>query len=361
MGFERRRFPDHIRNNTLPDDEKIFDKCKSCPIKDVCGGHAEFLMNDDSRFCDRECWKCRAVCCKLDDIYERLDKFNGVRFDDISFNYWDREWPDFIWTIDESIDNPGNDWYALPLSALYNAGYDSWNQSKSQKSRLDLSKNNKLTVSFCMGDNILDHFTSPKSIQSLAKKLTDYDFDFMLPVNFSVYRNYPRVDQLLNMKRRLYSMKQFQHENFSSMPDLSLMTERDINRWAKWANNERISCAIMNFQTKKSENKEKYLKTVESLNEFDSKLDFNCHYFIAGVGPVWINKIMDLFENVTFLNSSAWKNASLSQSIFKNELKNLNYTKQEIFYKNKEIMKSLYHDREPKLTDKEKNDFGFND
>jgi hypothetical protein len=357
LGFERRRFSDSIREIQLPSDQEIYEKCKTCPIKDICGGHKEFLLDDDSRYCNRECWNCRAVCCKLDNIYERLDEFNGVRFDDVNYDFWEEDWPDFIWVIDEKIDFIDEDWYAIPFNHIYDHDNDSFNTKDDQKIRYEIPKNSKLTVSFCVKDKYLSPFKSREQISNLAKRFERYNFDFMLPVNFSIYKNFPRVDQLLNMKRSLLSMKEFFDSGINSIPNISLIANRDIERWIKWANKNRLNTCFFNLQTMKTYKRKVLEERIEKYEEFDRHLDWGCHYFIAGANVDDIKFIRDKLENVTFINNSAWRKSTFFQSVYDDNLKKKDMSKYDIFKANKKVLKSVYNNRENSLPDKIKSNF----
>jgi hypothetical protein len=163
-------------------------------------------------------------------------------------------------------------------------------------------------VSFCFQDWLLDRFRDHEDI--VADALERFKVDFALPINYSVYRNFPRLDQLIAMKRRMRSLKLFQDRGINVVPDIGAIRPIDVDRWGDWVLNEGCSAVFMTVQTLRGRKKNPlYEIKFDMLLQLRERLGKDVRFLVQGVSARRMPYFRAQLGKASFINHAAWVRA----------------------------------------------------
>jgi hypothetical protein len=308
MGFDLQRLTLSQRAIApAPHDDKIKAACAVCDYVDLCGG---FWVWDDSRWCDEDCADCPAFCCHRKHWFSDARRLGGLSFDDIHWKPWEIEWPDIVWSIGGRVGNLSESVYIIPVDSLMDRFTLRWAKTRDLRSRFSIPEDSKIGISFCFRDWLLSNFRDHEDI--VADALERFDVDFVLPINYSIYRNFPRLDQLLAMRRRMLSLKMFQDRGLNVIPDMGAIRDIDVNRWGDWVLRENCNTVFMTVQTVKGKmQKAEYKIKFGVLQKLREKIGPNVRFLIQGVSARRMPLFISELGKVSFVNSAAWVKAEL--------------------------------------------------
>ena len=342
MGFDLQKLTLLQRSIQIaPHDEIIKAACRVCKYYDLCGG---FWVWDDSRWCDEDCADCPARCCHRKHWFTDARMLGGLSFDDISWTPWEIEWPDLVWSIGGRTGMLPEPVYMIPVDSLMDRYTLRWARTKDLRKRFSIPKESKIGISFCFQDHRLNKFKDHEDL--VANALERYEADFVMPINYSVYRNYPRLDQLLAMRRRMLSLKLFQERGLNVLPDMGAIRNIDVERWGDWVRRENCKTVFMTFQTVKGNMKTTNFKIKFGvLQRLREKVGPDVRFVIQGVSTKRMCFFISQLGKVSFANSAAWVKGELRISVKTNRsIRDQDLTVQEAFALNVGLLKGMLYD-----------------
>jgi len=335
MGFSIQNLSVLERSRAAPRDGLI--DCKNCPYKDECGG---FYIYDDSRWCDGDCDDCRAICCQKSEHFKLAENMGGVSWEDVAWDKWHIEYPDFLWTVGGKVGRIKEPVYLIPVDSLINKTTWNWAGTVNLRERFAISESSKIGITFAFKDWLLDFLQLDEDFT--YKNLRKFDVDFILPIDYSVWYNYPRLDQLIQMKRKMLSMKRLQDSGIRTIPDITLDTKQDTIRWAQWLEDNDCNICFYCMQRVKVRNAKRWskgMKYVKLLRELRPDL----HFLFAGVNRSNMKKVFELVgDKFSVVNSAAWVYSEMRMDILTRErLRNKNYSVIDAFKRNIKRLKDF--------------------
>jgi len=308
MGFDDQELSLQQRAaEKAPHDAEIRLACLNCRYQSICGG---FWVWDDSRWCDEDCLDCPRNCCHRACWHSDAERLGGLGFDDITWTPWSIDWPDLIWMVGGRTGDLPEPVYIIPVDSLMDRYTLNWAQTPDLHARFSIPAASKIGISFCFQDWLLDHFKGNED--AVADEVAKFSPDFVLPINYSAYRNFPRLSQLMSMRRRMLSLKAFQDRGLRVIPDVGPIRGVDADRWADWVLREKCPAVFFTAQTLKGRDwKIEYHIQFDPLVRLRERLGPDVRFLIQGVSA----RRMSFFEShlgkVSFVNHAAWVKAEL--------------------------------------------------
>lgn len=341
MGFEIRHLSLQQRVlQTAPHDEAIRKACYSCEYRDLCGG---FWVWDDSRWCDEDCADCPALCCHKPTWRADARRLGGLSFDDIHWDKWSMDWPDMIWVVGGRAGMLQEPVYMIPVDSLMDRFSLCWAHTPNLRERFSIPESSKVGISFCFQDHRLRHFEDREDL--VADALSKFDVDFVLPINYSAYRNYPRLDQLVAMRRRMLSMKLFQDRGIKAIPDVGVIRDTDIERVGDWILREECPTVFMTVQTMRGKlSKPRYRIQFGNLLKLREKIGPDVRFLIQGVSATTLPFFASQLGKVSFVNHAAWVKAEMRiNAVTGAGLRDDGYSVQDTFALNVRLLKRILY------------------
>lgn len=339
MGFDIRHlsFQQRVTQEGFHDDT-IRAACHSCEYHGICGG---FWVWDDSRWCDEDCATCLALCCHKPTWRSDARRLGGLTFDDIHWKPWSIDWPDLIWVVGGRTGGLQEPVYVIPVDSLMDRFSLCWAHTPNLRERFSIPESSKIGISFCFQDHRLRRFRDHEDV--VADAASKFDADFVLPINYSVYRNYPRLDQLVAMRRRMLSMKLFQDRGLNVIPDVGIIRDTDIDRWADWVAREKCPAVFMTVQTMQGKlHKPRYRIQFGNLLKFREKIGPDVRILLQGVSATRMPFFASQLGKVSFINHAAWVKAELRLNAVTGEgLRGSGYSAQDTFALNVNLLKRI--------------------
>ena len=323
-----------------PHDDAIKKACNSCDYRNICGG---FWVWDDSRWCDENCVNCLALCCHKPTWRSDAARIGGLSFDDIHWKPWSTDWPDMIWVVGGRTGGLPEPVYVIPVDSLMDRFSLCWAHTPDLHERFSIPASSKIGISFCFQDHRLRRFRDHEDV--VADALSKFNVDFVLPINYSVYRNYPRLDQLVAMRRRMLSMKLFQERGLNVIPDVGIIRDVDIDRWADWITREKCSSVFMTVQTMQGKVlTPRYRIQFGNMLKFREKIGPDVRILLQGVSATRMAFFASQLGKVSFINHAAWVKAELRLNAATDEgLRGSGYTVQDTFALNVNLLKRILY------------------
>lgn len=318
-----------------PKDLRLLAKCQECPHQELCGG---FFVTDTSRTCDEICHMCRAICCHTEMAQAEVEHVGGLELD-TAWAPWQIAWPDFAWVVGGKVpEGVDEQLFVVTLDSLIDAKTMRWPAATDMRTRFRIPDGANLALSWCFLDWLLDWVLLPGNEEIAYDKVAAMNFDFVLAPNWSVYSNYPRIDQLINMKRRFKSMEELQKRGVKVVPDMAAETERDAERVVEWCLKHRPTAIHFNLQTMKS--RSGFPRAISRLADLRREVPW-ARAVISGVGHKRMRLVTEMFgEPITFLNATAWINAEMRQDINKVGYRSLGWKLAKCFDLNRHLLRS---------------------
>lgn len=266
---------------------------------------------------------------------------DGLSFDDVHWKPWEIEWPDLVWSVGGRTGMLPEPVYIIPVDSLMDRYTLRWARTKDLRKRFSIPKESKVGISFCFQDHRLNKFKDHEDV--VADALERYEADFVLPINYSVYRNYPRLDQLLAMRRRMLSLKLFQERGLQVLPDMGAIRDIDVKRWGDWVLRENCKTVFMTFQTVKGNMKTANFKIKFGvLQQLREKVGPDVRFVIQGVSAKRMYFFISQLGKVSIVNSAAWVKGELRIEAETNwSVRDQDLTTQEAFALNVKLLKGM--------------------
>jgi len=308
MGFDIQKLTLQQRSiKPAPHDEAIRAACQVCDYYDLCGG---FWVWDDSRWCDEDCLDCPAYCCHRKHWFADARRLGGLSFDDIHWKPWSMEWPGIVWSIGGRVNGLPEPVYIIPVDSLMDRFSLNWARTPDLRKRFSIPETSKIGISFCFRDWLLDKFRYREDL--VADGIQKFNADFVLPINYSIYRNFPRLDQMIAMRRRMLSLKLFQERGWNVVPDMGAIRDIDIERWGDWVLREKCDTVFMTVQTVRGNmNKPEYKIKFGVLQKLREKVGPDVRFLIQGVSTRRMSLFVQSLGKVSLVNSAAWVKAEM--------------------------------------------------
>jgi hypothetical protein len=339
MGFDLQRMSLRQRASvTAPRDEIIQNACKVCKFRDLCGG---FWIWDDSRWCDQNCADCPVACCQKPFFFTDADRLGGLQFDDIHWKPWSIDWPDLTWVVGGRAGDLPEPVYMIPVDSLVNRHNLRWAKTVNLRERFSIPRESKLGITFCFQDWMLDRFRGRED--EICDHVAGYEIDFVLPINFSTYRNFPRLDQLISMRRRMLSLKAFQDRGLRVIPDIGMTRPVDADRWAEWVLREKCDTVFVTVQTiRGKKTNTRYHLQVENLTRFRDRVGPDVRILLQGPSARGMPFFRSKLGKVSFVNHAAWVKAELKiHAVTGMRLRDRGFSAQAAFRLNTEALKGM--------------------
>jgi len=286
----------------------------TCPHFDICGGK---WIYDDSRFCDNDCQNCIETCCKRDTGFKIAENLGGLEFDDIKWEKTDFKTARFAWTVSGKVANLEQPMYLIPVDCLVDRRTGMWAGTMSLHDRYSIPDTSQIGITFSFKDWLLEYLKRHED--DVYQELRKYDVDFVLPINYSVWRNYPRLDQLIQMRKKMLSMKRLQDVGIKTIPDVAVTRDIDVNRYADWLLENDCNIVYCTIQGVKKRNDDEWRRVMDVSVQLKEKIS-NLHVLMAGIGTKNMANALSIFgDDLTIVNASCWVFAELRIHILTRE------------------------------------------
>lgn len=249
MGFDISNITPYRRKELTSRDLALLKKCDSCEerTQGYCGGHS---LRSDHRYCDLDCQTCRAYCCESPFGWELLHEVGGSDFSHFSWNSWDYPNHPFWYQVNGNLENTYLPVVIINLEEVFNWTRHTFSENKSIRNRWNISKETILGLSWYSRDDILDEVLE-LGTEKVLDEIQKYDFDFSLTPNFSIYDNWPLLQNRINLKRRFILMQQLQDRGINVIPSFYAHTREEETRLIEWINQNNVKAVSCTMQTLK--------------------------------------------------------------------------------------------------------------
>lgn len=327
MGFSicSNRNPDFRFRLTVRDREYA-NICLKCPQTHLCGG---FSVWNDARFCRGPgdvCWDgCRAICSKNQEkiSYHAL----ALGADHCNFNRetglfvpkltiegqhpwqpWHLDWPDVGFQLNAHANGEHQPLYTISMKHLFYVKRGSWSPQKDLRERFAIPKSSRLAITMTTHDALLDWLAG--DLDDFADELAAFEgVDFMFCPNFSVYGNYPRMDNLFQIKRKWLMLEKLQERGVRVVPDICFVTSKDFENQLEWMRANAVDCMLMNFQVHASTADTAAWKSqVKGAQLMQKKLGWPVQLIAYGaIGGDRMESILVSYPNTTFIDAKSYR------------------------------------------------------
>lgn len=255
MGFEVQKLSRRKRRELSDRDVELVAQCTACMerIQGYCGG---FVYESDHRYCDYDCANCRAKCCESLDGWQALASVGGSKFPKIdtpkSGMYGDYFGQTrVLFQVGGDIEKRELPFVIVNVEEIYNWTRDTWSKEKDIRKRFNIHENTKIGLSFYSRDDILDELAKG-NIGGMCDEIERYCFDFYFSPNFSVYMNWPVLQNRVNMKRGTLYAYEFLARGWEVVHDVGWQTSTDKRRVCEFIQDNGIEVVSTTFQTLKA-------------------------------------------------------------------------------------------------------------
>lgn len=340
MGFEIEDKRDPSYRKTLTERDRVYlQNCRTCDVQELCGG---WSIYNDARWCQgpdsKICWDgCRAICSRnpekvdyftqlLDpqDISWRDDPDNGFPWavPDLSIQrhkwlQWDMDWPDVGFQLNAHANWQYQPLYTVSLKHLFYAGRDTWSPQKDLKARFQIPEESCLAITMTTHDKILDELEP--QMDRFYDEIAEYEnVDFVLAPNFSIYNNYPRMDNLFRNKFRFMGMEKLQERGVKVVPSIYYVTKTDFHNVVAWMRDNQCNVFMMNAQTvATTTGTREWLAFIRRAVAIRDSLDFPVRLMLyGGVGGDRQRSVLEEYgPDVTFIDAKSYRLAEYHKDI----------------------------------------------
>jgi hypothetical protein len=233
--------------------------------------------------------------------------------------------------------------YMIPVDSLLDRFTLNWARTTDLHARFSIPADSKIGISFCFRDWLLDRFRDREDL--VADAISKFNADFVLPINYSVYRNFPRLDQLMAMRRRMLTLKLFQERGLKVIPDIGAIRDVDVDRWGDWIIRENCDTIFMTVQTVKGKmTKPEYKIKFGMLLKLREKLGSDVRFLIQGVSAKRMPFFLSQLGKVSFVNHAAWVKAELRINAINGQgVRDRGLSVQDTFTLNVRLLKSILY------------------
>jgi hypothetical protein len=160
---------------------------------------------------------------------------------------WEYDWPDVGFQVNAHVEGIYQDLYTISLKHLYYPDRDSWSPQKDVRKRFQIPKDSAVAITTTTHDFHLDRLC--EDLDLWADEMVEFEgVDFIIAPNLSVYDNYPRLDNLFQIKRKWIMLEKLQRRGALVLPDVCFVTSGDFKNQVAWMRDNHCTCMMMNFQ-----------------------------------------------------------------------------------------------------------------
>jgi len=224
--------------------------CENCSVSDLCDGPSSRC---DAKLCSTRtrqpegCYACRAICSRHFAAKQIVESLQGASFDDVIWKPFQIELPPILFQINSLVyDRPQHTFLINAKKLTYNDS-ENWSPQKNLWRRFKIPRKCQLGLSFFTNDIWMDRYS--QNIPETCKKVSAFKPDFAFGMDFSCYENYPRFDTIVNLRRRMLSVRLMQDNGINVIPALGWTRGEDLERTASWCKDNKILYAAINMQT----------------------------------------------------------------------------------------------------------------
>lgn len=339
MGFEINQDRDPATRQILSArDREYLKNCETCSVAQVCG--PSWSIWNDARWCDGPgdvCFDgCRAICSKNSDKVDRYAKLLGpdgfeMRTDpdgderakpDLSivgkhpWEPWTMDWPDVGFQLNTHADGAYQPLYTVSLKHLFYWQRGSWSPKYDLRKRFKIPANSRLAITTTCNDRLMDALEL--RLGDVGDLLAAYEPDFVFAPNFSIYDNYPRMDQLFRAKFRWVGLERMQEAGLRVVPSVCFITSLDFRNQTAWMRENRCDVMLMNFQTQAVTTQtamwNAYIKSACAVRD---ALGWPVQLIAYGAaGDTRLKSVVDNYgPNVTFIDAKSYRLAEYHKDI----------------------------------------------
>jgi len=314
-------------------------KCLNCKIFPICGGWGEF---DDSRWCTMECDYCRAVCCKRPGAVDIIKDVGGLGIMKVRWKPFDMDdLPPVIPQLNSQSYGVKHPAYGVSAKKLYYPHTDGWAKEKDLKKRFKIPEASKLILSFSIKDVILDSWL--RNLDKACKNLSEYNFDYALAPNFSMYGNYPPLDRLVNLRRQFFMMERLQEYGVKVIPGVEIVRTIDMKRLAKWCRVNRPPMVFLNMTMRREHPTEKEWQwRIDTFIKFREMCGYPIQYIVIGAsGPRRLKNVIERLGGVIFYDTKTYRFAEFHRKVW-DSLWDKSKSVRDLFFENLEYLNWVY-------------------
>lgn len=205
------------------------------------------------------CGTCPVRCPSRDNVGAWMADAGGtLTFDDIELG---NALPPGIPAYTPQVDGTGIaeldthlDWpaYAVGLRRVFSPHshriYPRWHNGRARE-LLGLRTKQLAVLSGYGEDPLVEAFWTRRRRDGLIERIAAQGWDVVLSCNYSVYGNWPRLEQLLNMRRSLILAQEFTDAGMAVVPNLYWFRLEDLLRWGEWITDTSPPAIAVNAQT----------------------------------------------------------------------------------------------------------------
>lgn len=209
---------------------------------------------------------------------------------------------------------------------------------------LNIDEDTEAILEFYVKDRTLEGFWDNR--KSNYKDLKKLNIKAVISPNFSVYEDAPRLDHLYNIKRTTIVYNEMLDVGLNAIPDVSWYSLKDLDRWIKEINRNKVKMIAFSFQVvdvklKASNIWKNYLTGFRYLCR---NIDPEVEILIIGItSPLRIKEIhaAAFGHRIIVLNQSAFVQSRRGM-LSEGRSKDTELTKDEIFRRNVIYFNKLY-------------------
>lgn len=282
------------------------NNCPNCNYSSFCFGckvscDAKFCQSTTDIFCNMQ--DC-GIPCKIGANYLLTniskEKFNETC--DLSYNYIDA---DYLIKTDSNVWNVTLN-YLIDIRMIM--GKKGFTKRTNIKERLQLSKESKLYLSFCVPDDYLNLF---RNIKDRWHIIESFNFNGILAPNYSIYNNDPVCNRMINEYYKRECIKKSANLKINIYPELYLDKEH-FNNYVDWIKATNTNVVYVSFQ--KQGNNTKSVQWKEELNLLEKAINtLNKNLKVIVIGCTSNNRKSDIQEiknDIIFVDDKLYRTTS---------------------------------------------------
>lgn len=177
--------------------------------------------------------------------------------------------------------------------------------------RFGISEKTKIILLCYAKDSLIEKIWKERKV--IFPKIAALGFDLVTAVNYSIWFNQPHAERLINLKRSLVTLEEFQELGIPTIPHIYWYGRKDLLRWCDWIHqNPNVTYVAINLQTERGRDRV-WDQTIEDLKFFVSALNRPLHFLITGPSrPNRISQLQEILPNFSLTNGYCARMAASS-------------------------------------------------
>ena len=288
-------------------------RCQGCKVLPICGGWGDF---DDSRWCSKECDYCRAICCRHPKAQQIVRSIGGLGIMNVEWKPFETDLPPVIPQLNAHAFDVAHPAYGISAKKLYYPDSGGWSKEKDLKARFKVPQEAKLVISFSVKDIILDSWL--RDLDMACARIAEYNFDYAIAMNFSMYDNYPPFDRLVNLRRQYFTMERLQEHGVKVIPGIGYVRAVDLERQAEWCRKNRPPLVSLNMTTMRNNPTHKAWKhRIDTLERFREKCGYPIRFLLTGAsGPKRLQSLVARLDGLHFYDTKTYRFAEFHRKVW---------------------------------------------